>query len=364
MTLVATATVGFTGLSQNVLDYDPAGISGVGTDFAFDFSQARSFVAGRPSDGVAITGGVLSVTIAAGGTGGTTGTHPLTFSGGGGTGATGTATIAGGVVISVAVTNAGTGYTTVPTVSVVGVGLNSANLQAAIGTVSNLARDTNTLLSRTLPVVGVWRSGSARPVRSGAGLLFAPTTNLGIAINKGGVANNRVCEPTLEGFLDQLVLINFRATGFASSASPFVVGTSSGANQTGGWLQSGTSGDFSLAPSRVNVSGWTDGVVAGALTQLGYLTRYDVGGNTTEHYLIRDGQFRSTPLVGTAPASMLSNIANAAANIGGGGTAGPVVFNGVIYSLYREFVEVAGLTNDDVAGKVARAWAYAQGAFD
>lgn len=60
--------------------------------------------------------GVLSA-VNAGGTGYTNGTHTLSITGGGGTGATGTATIVAGALDSVTITNAGTGYTSVPTIA-------------------------------------------------------------------------------------------------------------------------------------------------------------------------------------------------------------------------------------------------------
>lgn len=50
------------------------------------------------------------------------GTFALTFTGGGGTGATGTANISGGEVTAVSITNAGTGYTSVPTITITGAG--------------------------------------------------------------------------------------------------------------------------------------------------------------------------------------------------------------------------------------------------
>jgi hypothetical protein len=60
--------------------------------------------------------GVLSAKNA-GGSGYTNGAHTLTITGGGGTGATGTATIVAGALDSVTITNAGTGYTSVPTIA-------------------------------------------------------------------------------------------------------------------------------------------------------------------------------------------------------------------------------------------------------
>lgn len=62
------------------------------------------------------TGGVVTATITAGGTGYTDGTYPLTVTGTG-TGAQITATIVGGIVTSTAIVNPGSGYTANPTLA-------------------------------------------------------------------------------------------------------------------------------------------------------------------------------------------------------------------------------------------------------
>lgn len=67
-------------------------------------------------------GGVESITVSAGGTGYVQATTTVTISGGGGSGATATATVSGGVVTAITVTAQGRGYTSVPTVTVDGVG--------------------------------------------------------------------------------------------------------------------------------------------------------------------------------------------------------------------------------------------------
>lgn len=65
-----------------------------------------------------IDGRVASIAIVNGGSGYTAPT--VTLSGGGGTGALATATINGGVITGIAVTAAGTGYTSTPTVAITG----------------------------------------------------------------------------------------------------------------------------------------------------------------------------------------------------------------------------------------------------
>lgn len=65
---------------------------------------------------VLTSGGVTGVVITNPGSGYDTGTWNLTFTGGGGSSATGTYTVSGGMVTSTAITAAGSGYTSAPTV--------------------------------------------------------------------------------------------------------------------------------------------------------------------------------------------------------------------------------------------------------
>jgi hypothetical protein len=61
-------------------------------------------------------GSVISITITNGGSGYTRGPPTLQITGGGGSGATATCTVSSGSINSVTVTNGGSGYTSVPTV--------------------------------------------------------------------------------------------------------------------------------------------------------------------------------------------------------------------------------------------------------
>lgn len=76
---------------------------------------------------------VLSVAVTNGGSGYTT-APTVSFTGGGGTGATATAAISGGKVVSVTVTNGGTDYATAPTVTFTGGGGTGAAATATLDT--------------------------------------------------------------------------------------------------------------------------------------------------------------------------------------------------------------------------------------
>jgi len=78
------------------------------------------------------TGTVDHVTIGSGGTGYVQSSTTVSFSGGGGTGAFATATVSGGVVTAITMTNFGTGYTSTPTVTIGGVG-SGATAAATLG---------------------------------------------------------------------------------------------------------------------------------------------------------------------------------------------------------------------------------------
>lgn len=85
--------------------------------------------------------GVLTIVKNAVGAGYTNGVHSLVFTGGGGTGAAGTATVAGGLVTSVALTSSGQDYTTNPVATLnpatAGAGTTTATFTLTRGTVGN-----------------------------------------------------------------------------------------------------------------------------------------------------------------------------------------------------------------------------------
>jgi hypothetical protein len=102
-----------------------------------------------PSMGSLTTGLVSGVTITNAGTGFTT-APTIGFTGGGGSGAAATATIdtSAGIVTSITVTNPGTGYTSAPTVTFTGGGGSAAAATALLGS-PPVAATTNTVSAST-----------------------------------------------------------------------------------------------------------------------------------------------------------------------------------------------------------------------
>lgn len=85
-----------------------------------------------PSTAAALSNGVITLTNLVGGSGGTNGSHPLSFSGGGGSNAAGVFFVTSGSVTSTTITSSGFGYTSSPTVSFPGVTGASANVVIGI----------------------------------------------------------------------------------------------------------------------------------------------------------------------------------------------------------------------------------------
>lgn len=102
-------------------------------------------------------GGVESVTVSAGGTGYVQASTTVTITGGGGTGATATATVSGGAVTAITVTNQGRGYTSVPTVTIGGVGSSATAVAVLNDLVSrvNVAVDGGATLQGDVKVARV-----------------------------------------------------------------------------------------------------------------------------------------------------------------------------------------------------------------
>lgn len=114
-----------------------------------------------------LTSGVNFLTTIVGGSGGTNGTYPLIFTGGGGSGATGTATISGGAITAVSITDPGTNYTSAPAITLSGGG--------GTGTVTSLFTSSTVNLN----------PGTAR-VLTIAGTNASPANYVGIISGAGG----------------------------------------------------------------------------------------------------------------------------------------------------------------------------------
>lgn len=113
-----------------------------------------------------------SFAIVSGGTGYTTG-QSLVFTGGGGSGAVATITATGGVITAITLTNAGSGYSSVPIVSVSGAG-SGANITCYLtGTINGMNIINGGSNYTTTPTL-VFNN-----VGSGTGASATPTINLG-----------------------------------------------------------------------------------------------------------------------------------------------------------------------------------------
>ena len=127
-------------------------------------------------------GKVTGVTIVAGGSSITAGS--LAFSGGGGTGAAGTYTVASGVIDTITITNAGSGYTSLPTVVGNGSSVN-ATLTAVVDsvvtigsfTLSCTTTDTSvSLITAATSTLAIGMSVSGTGIPSGATIVAILTT--------------------------------------------------------------------------------------------------------------------------------------------------------------------------------------------
>jgi hypothetical protein len=84
---------------------------------------------------ITITSGITGTSNIVAGSGYTNGIYPLVVTGGGGSGCSGVFTISGGVLSSIVIGNAGTGYTSAPTLSFPGAGAGTgASATATLGT--------------------------------------------------------------------------------------------------------------------------------------------------------------------------------------------------------------------------------------
>ena len=106
---------------------------------------------------ITITSGITGTTSIVGGSGYTNGIYPLGISGGGGSGCIGVFTISGGVLSSISIGNAGSGYTSAPTLSFPGAGGTGASATATLGTGASATAVIGTAASAS--VSGVYTNG-------------------------------------------------------------------------------------------------------------------------------------------------------------------------------------------------------------
>ena len=119
-----------------IANLNSGGVGGVNiTAPGSGYSSATVAFSGGGGSGAAgtvlLSTGVISVPVTAGGTTYTYAT--VAFSGGGGTGAAATANVQGGVVVSITVTNPGSGYTSAPTAVISGTGTGATAGTVVIG---------------------------------------------------------------------------------------------------------------------------------------------------------------------------------------------------------------------------------------
>lgn len=215
----SSTALGFGGTSQVI------GITTVNTGATLDLNGQSGIVEGLAINGTGVGNagalinsnvgstavidtGVAAMTAAgAGGVSGsgyTDGIYALTITGGGGTGATALATVSSGTVIAVQVTNAGTGYTSAPTVTLNGagtpltpatfnVGLSGLGLGGAssIGGAGNITVNTAVTGGFALTKVGAGKltlngaNGLGATTVSAGTLLINGTSNGAVTVNGG-----------------------------------------------------------------------------------------------------------------------------------------------------------------------------------
>jgi len=142
-----------------------------------------------------LTSGISELSFGAG-TGGTNGTQALVFSGGGGTGAAGTATISGGIVTAVTITDYGQGYTSAPTISITNGGTNTASTafgssSFALGTKTLTLAGTNASPATYAGIISgtggsLIKNGSGTQILTGANSYTGSTTVSGGVLNISG----------------------------------------------------------------------------------------------------------------------------------------------------------------------------------
>lgn len=183
----------------------------------------------------------------------------------------------------------------------------------------NLARDTAPAIPRaSVAVTAAQFDTNLTTYDTTKGFVSFPTTTIkdGLLVQKTGVANNRVCEPTLEGFVSFLLILWMRLNANPTAAqAAMLLGQSGGLNPNAGfYLNTGSANVLEVQTNQVigNIG------AAGALHQVAAHYSFNVGAGTTTVSTFLDGAQVATGIAGRAIASYVANNSNARTRIGGG----------------------------------------------
>ncbi len=181
------AFIGGTGL--NLVSLTESGTWTTGTLSAVPAVSAT----GGGGTGFAATAlvGVRTFGSITGGSGYGTTAVTVTISGGGGTGATATATVTSGVVTGLTLTNPGTGYTSLPTISITGAGSGASSSIASLGVTGLQVTNFGTGYT-SAPTISIDTTGWTTNATASA---TVPSLDLAAAASIGGTGNITISLP-------------------------------------------------------------------------------------------------------------------------------------------------------------------------
>lgn len=218
----------------------------------------------------------------------------------------------------------------------------------------NLARDVAPAQSRT----GVAVTASPFNVAQlgtfdGKGWSLAFGARQGFQVKKTGVANNRIGEPSFEGWADSLMIAWLKLSALPSNAiypaMPWLLGQNHASNTpTYSCLSIANTGQATFRPSGYVLGSFPVGV----LVQVAQHSVWDNVAGTSTHTAYINGVAVDTR-AGPAPSAMSTSNVNAGALFGAQGGGG-YAMDGVLYRVQREFPEVSGI---DVAAFVSKDYA-------
>jgi len=229
---------------------------------------------------------------------------------------------------------------------------------AAIPTtgVLNLARDIAPALSRASGVVAAApRDTSKLPLFTGKGWQFLSGTYDLLKITKTGIADSRVLEPTLEGFVSNLVMAYFKVTAQVSNSSPFYVGQAAGLPY-GGFRFINASG--LMVPEPGGPGGWLSASLS-TWYQVAVHAVYTPASDQVALRYYLNGALAGTNTITTATEEGSSN---GGAGAGIGGAYGASVMTGEVGRVRRVMNPTVGgspaFTNTQLDALVAADYAY------